>query len=74
MPHDLNGELIQTNDIVWVKCLVESVGSSEEACNVTVHPAVPPLGSTYNPVFVLNTQQVAKNPGGVARVTWVKDH
>ena len=72
MPHDVNGELISDNDIVWVKCKVSGVSTSEEACNVTVQPVLPPCGSTYNTIIVLNTQQVMKNPGWID--PWDEEH
>lgn len=60
MPHDKYGSELKVGDKVLVPCVVESVGQTEEACNVTVKAALPALGSEYTPVVTMNSRQVVK--------------
>jgi hypothetical protein len=60
MPHDKNGKLLKVGDTVNVPCIVKSVSSGEEYCNVTLETVEPMYPSDRKDSITLNAKQVEK--------------
>jgi hypothetical protein len=67
MPHDLKGNLVQVGDKVLVPCVVESVCTGEEYCNVTLKTTEKMFPGEYPTSIVLNAKQVLKDSTEDAR-------
>lgn len=60
MPHDKNGELLEIDDEVIVRCKVRNLYDFEGNCNLTVETVEPFFPNEYKSVFTINTKQVIK--------------
>ena len=57
MPHDRNGRVLEVGDHVLVPCVVDSITTGEEYCNVTLKTLINMPPKDYPETIVLNTKQ-----------------
>lgn len=61
MPHDKNGNLLSVGDRVDIPCVITSIQTGPDYCNVTVETTeVMPPENKYKNTYSLNTKQVEK--------------
>ncbi len=60
MPHDINGNLLQPGDMVYIPAKVVAVHQTEDYCNLDVELRPMPPNDTPMRLSQLNTRQVQK--------------
>lgn len=60
MPHDRDGKELKVGDFVDVPCMVDSIITGEEYCNVTLKTTENMFPSESPTTVVLNAKQVVK--------------
>lgn len=60
MLHDKNGKVLAAGDIVNVPCIVKTVMTGEEYCNVQMDTVEPMYPGEYKSNVTLNAKQVVK--------------
>lgn len=60
MPHDKNGQLLKEGDLVNVPCVVKSITTGEEFCNLSVETTEPMYPGDQKNFITLNAKQVVK--------------
>lgn len=60
MPHDINGQPLQSGDEVLVPCKVITVHPGIDYCNLSLETIEPMAPGTYKSQLTLNTKQVKK--------------
>lgn len=60
MPHDKNGALLVEGDRVLIPCIVRSVTTGEEFCNVTLETEEPMFPGNQKTSITLNAKQVER--------------
>lgn len=60
MPHDKSGTMLAINDVVNVPCVVKSITTGEEYCNISVETVEPMYPGTSKNFITLNAKQVVK--------------
>lgn len=60
MPHDKNGKLLEVGDIVNIPCVVKSISTGTDYCNLTTETVEPMYPGEYKTGITLNAKQVIK--------------
>lgn len=60
MPHDIDGREIKAGDRVTIECIVRTVSTGLEYCNVTMDTVEPMFPGEHKTCYTANAKQVRK--------------